>query len=309
MRLLPQLGPVVAVGRQELDLSRVDDIRETIRELRPRLIVNAAAYTAVDGAEGEESAAGAINKVAVEVMASEAKIAGATLVHYSTDYVFDGTKGKPYEEGDPTNPLNAYGRTKLAGEEAIRASGASHLILRTSWVYATRGKNFLLTILRIASEREELRIVSDQIGAPTCARDLADATCKILAGTLDRSKKGFELRGCAATYHISGGGQTSWHGFAKSILEQARTVNSAQIWLEEATKGRPLIARRVVPVSTAEFNSPTKRPAYSVLSNARLKLDYGIALPDWAEQLKACFNKRQSKPVDANKLSARAQSY
>src|SRR5436309_2364983 len=186
LRLLPQVGEVVARGHDQLDLSNPADIRRTIREARPQLIVNAAAYTAVDQAETDETTARAVNAEAPGIMAEEAKKIGAALIHYSTDYVFDGTKKAPYDESDPVNPINTYGKTKLTGEDAIRNSGLPHLVFRTSWVYATRGRNFLLTILRLATEREELRIVSDQVGAPTCASEVAGATAKIL--TRMRSK-------------------------------------------------------------------------------------------------------------------------
>src|SRR6266566_2723292 len=181
LRLLPQLGEVVALGHDQLDLSNVSDIRRTIQEVRPQLIVNAAAYTAVDQAEADETTARAVNAEAPGIIAEEAKKIGAALIHYSTDYVFDGTKKTPYDESDSTNPINAYGQTKFAGEEAIRGSGVPHLIFRTAWVYATRGHNFLLKILRLATEREELKIVSDQVGAPTCASEVAAATSRILA--------------------------------------------------------------------------------------------------------------------------------
>ncbi len=287
--LLAQLGEVVALGRDELDLSKPDDIRRTIREVRPQLIVNAAAYTAVDRAETDESMAHMVNAEAPELMAMEAKRIGAALVHYSTDYVFDGTKSTPYNEVDATNPLNNYGRTKLAGEQAIRSSGVPHLIFRTGWVYATQGKNFLLTILRLATEREELRIVSDQVGAPTCASQLASSTCQILAGMSERNPGQHVFSEASGTYHMSAVGQTTWYDFARSILEEARATPRGPIWLTEATKGRPLIARRLIPISTEEFDSPTHRPSYSVLSNLRLAQTFGVVLPDWHTQLRRCF--------------------
>lgn len=177
-RILPRLGDVVATDREQLDLSRPADVRKLIRKLHPTLIVNAAAYTAVDQAEKEEALAHTINAEAPAIMAEEAKKIGAALVHYSTDYVFDGAKNSPYDEHDSPNPIGVYGRTKLAGEQSIRGSGVDHLIFRTAWVYSTRGKNFLLTVLHLATEREELRIVDDQIGAPTWSREIASATAK-----------------------------------------------------------------------------------------------------------------------------------
>jgi len=289
LQLLPQLGEVVAFGRDQLDLSKPDDIRRTIREVRPQLIVNASAYTAVDQAETDETMAQAINAEAPGLMAVEAKKIGATLVHYSTDYVLDGRKRAPYDEADSANPLNVYGKTKFAGEQAIRASDAPRLIFRTAWVYATRGRNFLLTILRMATEREELRIVSDQVGAPTCAADLATATCKILAGINERNRKQFDFSGISGTYHMSAAGQTTWYDFAMAILEEAEASSHGQRWVSDATKGRQLIARRVIPISTEEFHSPTHRPSYSVLSNCKLVQTFGVALPEWRAQLRRCF--------------------
>ncbi|MGC1617901.1 MAG: dTDP-4-dehydrorhamnose reductase [Candidatus Acidiferrum sp.] len=287
--LLAQLGEVIAPGRDDLDLSKRDDVRRAIREVRPQLIVNAAAYTAVDRAETDEPTAHIVNAEAPELMAVEAKKIGAVLLHYSTDYVFDGTKSDPYDEEDSTNPINVYGKTKLAGEQAIRSSGVPHLIFRTAWVYATQGKNFLLTILRLATEREELRIVSDQVGSPTCASELAAASCKILAVILERNRGKFVFSDAGGTYHMSAAGQTTWCDFAAAILEEAGATSRIPGWLAEAAKGRPWIARRVIPISTEEFDSPTHRPAYSVLSNSRLTKTFGVSLPEWRTQLKRCF--------------------
>jgi dTDP-4-dehydrorhamnose reductase len=222
-------------------------------------------------------------------MAKEAKKIGAALVHYSTDYVFDGSKKTPYDEADSANPINVYGKTKFAGEQAIRRSGVPHLIFRTAWVYAKRGRNFLLTILRLATEREELRIVSDQLGAPTCASDVAAATNQILAGICERNNGRFVFPEVSGTYNMSAAGQTTWYDFAKTILEKAGATSHDLVWLAAATRGRPLIARRVIPISTEEFRSPTTRPAYSVLSNSRLIQTFGAALPDWHAQLQRCF--------------------
>jgi dTDP-4-dehydrorhamnose reductase len=288
-RFLPQLGEVVALPREQLDLSKPDDIRRIIREIRPQIIVNAAAYTAVDQAETDETMAQAVNGEAPGVMAEEAKKIGAALVHYSTDYVFDGSKKTPYDETDAANPINVYGRTKFAGEQAIRRSGVPHLIFRTAWVYATRGRNFLLTILHLATEREELRIVSDQVGAPTCASDMAAATSEILSGVCEDSVGGFVFPEASGTYHMSAAGQTTWYDFARTILEKAGTTSRDLAWLAAATHGRPLIARSVMPISSAEFRCPAQRPAYSVLSNSRLFQTFGVALPDWHSQLQRCF--------------------
>ena len=294
-RLLPKLGQVVAPERNELDLGEPEQIRKIMRDANPQLVINAAAYTAVDAAETDEANALAVNAEAPRLLAEEAKKIGALLVHFSTDYVFDGSKETPYVETDAPNPLNAYGKTKLAGEEAIRNSGVAHLIFRTSWVYATHGRNFLLTILRLATEREELKIVNDQVGAPTCASDLAEATTRILAGSIAGTNSQFSLE-VSGTYHMTAAGQTTWCEFATAILEEARRAPQNLPWLASATKGRPLIARRVVPISTEEFPSPTRRPAYSVLSNTRLMQAFGITLPDWRTQLQRCFSLR---PVSA----------
>ena len=288
-RLLPGLGEVVAPDRHQLDLLNPDSIRGVVREIRPHLIVNAAAYTAVDAAETDEAAAHAVNAEAPSLLAEEAKRLGAALVHYSTDYIFDGSKTSPYDEADPANPLNVYGRTKLAGEEAVRRSGALHLIFRTSWVYATRGRNFLLTILRLATEREELKIVCDQIGSPTCASQIAAATNKILAGIYEGRSDASAFAKVAGTYHMTAAGQTTWYDFAKAILEQASAATGQRPWFAAATKCRPLIARHVLPVTSDEYRSPTRRPAYSVLSNSHLARTFGFALPAWPTQLQQCF--------------------
>lgn len=288
-RSLSQLGHVFAPDRRELDLSDADSVRFLVRETRPHLIVNAAAYTAVDAAENDESSAYALNTQAPALLAEEAKRLDALLVHYSTDYVFNGSKQTPYGESDQTNPLNVYGKSKLGGEHAIRATGAAHLIFRTSWVYANRGRNFLLTILRLATEREELRIVRDQIGAPTCAADIATATCRILTEIYSHN----EARGFASslggTYHMTAAGQTTWCEFARTILEKAHRLSTDIEWFAAATRGRPVIARRIVPISTEEFRSPTRRPNYSVLSNSLLAQTFGVTLPDWTAQLERCL--------------------
>jgi dTDP-4-dehydrorhamnose reductase len=285
-RFLPRLGEVLALDRQQLDLSRFDEVRRVIRQIRPALIVNAAAYTAVDLAEKEHSLAQAINAEAPAIMAEEARRIGAALVHYSTDYVFDGIKNSPYEEADPTQPINVYGKTKLAGEQAIRDSGAHHLIFRTAWVYSTRGKNFLLTILRLATEREELRIVNDQIGAPTWSREIASATAEVLQKFFDRTGNVSAWAELGGTYHMTAGGETSWFEFAKAILEEAKKqATSPASWLAEATHRKPLLSRVVTPITTAEYPTPARRPAYSVLSNIHTVRTFGIELADWRTQL------------------------
>jgi dTDP-4-dehydrorhamnose reductase len=288
-RSLSQIGRLFAPDHRDLDLLDLDSVRSAIRDTCPQLIVNAAAYTAVDAAEIDESNAHAINAEALALLAEEAKRLDAFLVHYSTDYVFDGTKRSPYNETDETNPLNVYGKSKLAGEQAIRASGASHLIIRTGWVYANRGRNFLLTILRLATEREELRIVCDQVGAPTCANDIAAATTKILAEAYTSDKSRTFISSISGTYHMTAGGETSWYNFAKAILESVPSISPDVPWFAATTQGRPLIAKRVLPISSEEFRSPTRRPIYSVLSNSRLSESFHIALPNWATQLQRCL--------------------
>jgi dTDP-4-dehydrorhamnose reductase len=292
-QFLPPLGEVVALDRQELDLSQPDQIRKVIRRIQPSVIINAAAYTAVDQSEKEESLAHAINAGAPATMAEEAKKIGAALVHYSTDYVFDGTKSIPYEENDPTNPVNAYGRTKLAGEQAIRSSGVNHLIFRTAWVYSTRGKNFLLTILRLATQREELRIVSDQTGAPTWSREIALATTQVLQRIYNSKQNPPAWHNLSGTYHMTAGGETNWCEFTRAILEEAhKHMQAPAEWITTATRGTPLIARQVMPISTAEYPTPARRPAYSVLSNARVETVFGIQLPDWQTQLRTVFSNK-----------------
>lgn len=292
--LLPRLGEVVALDRRQLDLSQPDEIRRVIREIRPNLIVNAAAYTAVDQAEKEESLAEAINALAPAILAEEAKKIGAAVVHYSTDYVFDGSQNSPYEEGDRTNPLNVYGRTKRAGEQAIRDSGTHHLIFRTAWLYSRRGRNFLLTILRRATERHELRIVDDQIGAPTWSREIASASVQVLQRILDPKEKSSAWVELNGTYHMTAAGETTWFEFARAILDAAQTqANAPSSWFATVTGGKPLLARKIVPIPTSDYPTPARRPSYSILSNARLAQTFGIKLEDWRTQLqRACADKR-----------------
>jgi dTDP-4-dehydrorhamnose reductase len=248
-----------------MDLCQLDQIRDVIRELKPDLIVNPGAYTAVDKAESEPELARLCNAQAPAVMAEEARKIGAALVHYSTDYVFDGTKQGAYVETDPVNPLNVYGQTKLEGEQAIAASGARHLILRTSWVYGMRGKNFLLTMLRLGKERDELRVVDDQNGAPTWSRTIADTTAAVLAQA-GQPDWWDQHRGI---YHLSARGQTSWCGFTRAIVAQAG------------------LSCRVTPIGAADYPTPARRPANSVM-NAD-KLMRLAALPDWDAALRLCL--------------------
>jgi dTDP-4-dehydrorhamnose reductase len=295
--LLGSLGEVVAPDRNELDLSNADAIRRTVRDRQPDMIVNAGAYTAVDAAEADESTARAINATALVVLAEEAKKLGATIVHYSSDYVFDGSKAAPYEEIDPPNPVNVYGKTKLEGELAVRKSGVPHLIFRTSWVYATGGRNFMLTILRLATEREELKIVRDQIGAPTWSREIAVGTIKILSRVIEPHDHVSLSSWCSGTYHMTAGGETTWYDFASAILEEAARVSNGLSWFAAATRGRPLITKRIIPITAAEYPAHASRPAYSVLSNSRFIRTFGFALPDWRTQLQECFSTGSRQPI------------
>jgi len=290
--LLPRLGEVTSFDRHELDLSNPGHIRRAIRSVRPTMIVNAAAYTSVDQAEREEKQARIINVDAPALMAEEAKRIGAVLVHYSTDYVFDGSRNLPYDETDQPNPINVYGKTKLAGEEAIRAVGLPHLIFRTAWVYGTKGRNFLLTILRLATEREELRVVSDQFGAPTWSREIAKATAMVL---VQLSQQGQDaISKFSGLYHLTAAGKTSWFDFAQSILERASRTPRGLAWFVAATGSKRLIVRRITPISTEEYPTQARRPAFSVLSNRRLKQMFGLELPDWREQLDSAFADQQA---------------
>jgi dTDP-4-dehydrorhamnose reductase len=278
-RTLACLGRVVALGRATqpaLDLLQPNTLRQALREIRPNIIVNAAAYTAVDKAESEPDAAQRINAKAVGVLAEEARAMGIGLVHYSTDYVISGLADRPYVEDDPTDPLGVYGRSKLAGEEAIRATGVPHLILRTAWVYGRRGQNFLLTMLRLMREREQLGIVADQFGAPTWSRLIAEATALMLA--FSRRDGRLELGDVSGTYHLTCQGQTSWHGFAEAIRE---------IGLERGLLGAT--AAKLKSITTSEYPTPARRPGYSVLSNRKLQDRFGLVLPDWRDALDLCL--------------------
>jgi dTDP-4-dehydrorhamnose reductase len=269
MRSLQPLGEVIGVDRSEMDLADLDQVRDVIRRLQPGLIVNPAAYTAVDKAESEPELAMRINGLAPAVMAEEAAKLGASIVHYSTDYVFDGTKQKPYTEADLPCPLNVYGRTKLAGEQAIAASGVPYLIFRTSWVYGMRGKNFMLTMMRLAAERDELRIVADQHGAPTWCRTIADTTASILAQASASRDSDSWWREHGGLYNLTAQGATTWHGFADALLDQAAK--------------KPVL----VPISAAEYPVPAARPANSRLSCEALMDRFGH-LPHWRDALALC---------------------
>jgi len=267
-RSLQGVGEVVALDRGELDLSNLDQVRAVIRRVQPQLIVNPAAYTAVDKAESEPELAFRINAEAPAVMAEEARALGAALVHYSTDYVFDGTHAAPRVEDDPLGPLNVYGASKLAGEQAIAAAGIPHLIFRTSWVYGMRGKNFLLTMLRLARERDELRVVADQHGAPTWSRTIADTTAQVLSQAHAGGREWWVQN--SGIYHLSAQGQTTWHEFTEAIIAEAG------------------LSCKVLPITSAEYPTPARRPQYSVMSSERLMARF-CRLPDWKEALHLCM--------------------
>jgi dTDP-4-dehydrorhamnose reductase len=267
---LPSLGQVLAVDRSRLDLTSFVTIRSMVQEWRPNVVVNAAAYTAVDQAEREEGIARAINCDGPAVLAEEAARANALLVHFSSDYIFDGEKSLPYVETDVPNPLNAYGRTKLAGEQAIVASGCRHLIFRTSWVYAASGKNFLLTMLRLAQQGRSLRIVDDQFGAPTSNLIVAAAVPDAIRRTMaDESLSGI--------YHLTAGGKTTWYHFARAIFEASGTGVSVE------------------PVTSSEYEAPARRPMNSVLDNSKLARRLDLRLPPWEEALKPVLSALNSR--------------
>jgi dTDP-4-dehydrorhamnose reductase len=261
LNTLPPLGELVALDETQLDLGSLDAVRVAVRETRPQLIVNAAAYTAVDQAEKEEALAFRVNCEAPAVLAEEAKKLGALLVHFSTDYVFDGEKPSPYVESDAPNPLNAYGRGKLAGERAIQSSGCRHLIFRTSWVYAASGKNFMLTMLRLAREGKPLRVVNDQHGAPTSNLMLAAAVPDAVRRTLADDSLG-------AVYHMTAAGQTTWHGFACAIFE--------------ATKMNADLSA----IPSSAYSVAARRPRNSVLDNGKLAARLKVRLPSWQDGMR-----------------------
>jgi dTDP-4-dehydrorhamnose reductase len=267
-RSLQGIGEVVAVDRGVMDLSDLDQVRDVIRREKPQLIVNPAAYTAVDKAESEPELAHRVNAEAPGLMAQEAKALGAAMVHYSTDYVFDGSQPSARREDDPIGPLNVYGASKLAGEQAIAAAGIPHLIFRTSWVYGTRGKNFLLTMLRLAKERDELKVVADQHGAPTWSRTIADTTALVLSQAHAGGREWWVQN--SGVYHLSAQGQTTWFDFTRAIVEEAG------------------LSCRVLPITSAEYPVPAKRPQYSVMSSERLMARF-CRLPDWKEALHLCM--------------------
>ena len=264
--IMKTFGTVIALGREDYDLADPRAIARAVREFRPNILINPAAYTAVDKAESDRNGAYAVNTVAPEVMARIAKDIGAAMIHYSTDYVFDGRKKEPYVEDDETNPISVYGMSKRDGERAIRANLREHVILRTSWIFGLVGSNFLKTIIRLASERDELAVVADQVGAPTSATLLAEITGKIVRKILsNRDDVAY------GTYHLAAGGQTNWHGYATFAIEEARR------------KGLPIrVATEAIrAIPTSAFPTPAARPANSCLNTAKLRGTFGIDLPPW----------------------------
>jgi dTDP-4-dehydrorhamnose reductase len=276
---LAPLGEVAAPAREQVDLGDAAGdfrlLRETIRTVRPRWIVNPAAYTAVDRAESEPELAFAVNRDAVRAIGEEAARIGAAVIHFSTDYVFDGTGTAPYAETDATGPVSVYGASKLAGEQALAASGAAHLIFRTSWVYGTRGKNFLLTILKLAREREVLKIVADQHGAPTWSRDLATMTAALMERCEGDGSVAVAdaVRPASGLYHAAGSGETTWYGFAAEAVQRQREREPGVRFAE------------VQPITTAEYPTPAGRPANSRLNCDKLVQRFGWRMPDWQESL------------------------
>jgi dTDP-4-dehydrorhamnose reductase len=275
-RALAPLGQLTAVDRDTCDLTRPDEVRATVRWAAPQVIVNVAAHTAVDQAESEPELSFALNAEGPGLLAEAARRCGAALIHNSTDYVFDGRKGEPYVESDPVNPLGVYGRSKLAGERAIAAAGARHMILRTSWVYGLHGRNFLLTMMRLAGEKPELRVVADQFGTPNWSATLAAATAEIVRKASAGGDPIGALGERGGVYHLTCSGRTSWHGFATAIIERLHA--------------RGVVPRvPVVAINTAEFPTPARRPANSVLDGGALARAWGVLLPDWESALDACL--------------------
>ena len=290
-RVLPTVGTLYIADRTQCDLRRPQTLIDAVDVVRPTVVINAAAYTAVDKAEDEPALATAVNAGAPGVLAHAARRHGALFVHYSTDYVFDGRKQGAYSESDPVNPLSTYGRTKLAGERAVRDAGGDHLIFRTSWIYAPHGRNFLLTMLHLAKEREQLRVVADQVGAPTTARLVAEATVQVLRQDIARRRLHcFE----SGLLHLTASGKTSWYGFASALIA------AAQIDLP------PFKCREIVPITTAEYPLPATRPANSLLDCARLAQRYGMRMPSWDIGMQLCLEELHSGVADRSTMLSRS---
>ncbi|NOQ88505.1 MAG: dTDP-4-dehydrorhamnose reductase [Gammaproteobacteria bacterium] len=279
-RSLQPLGEVIALGREDADFSEPESLRRIVQDVSPDVIVNAVAYTAVDKAEEEEELATKINGVAPGILAEEALKLDALLVHYSTDYVFDGTKTSPYVETDKPNPVNTYGRTKLAGELAIQSSGCDHLIFRTSWVYTARGHNFLLTMLKLAQEREALSIVNDQIGSPTSARLIADSTVLCVQQAIKEKLVGIFS---SDLYHMTTSGHTSWHGFTKKIVKLANQSLNMKLKIKD-----------IKAIPTADYPTPAIRPMNSRLALTKLESIFTLKMPGWKCALHQCMEEVSS---------------
>lgn len=276
-RSLKGLGEIIAVDRNQMDLSDLDQVRDVIRSVKPDLIINPAAYTAVDKAESEPELAMRINGLAPGVMAEEAQKLGAAMIHYSTDYVFDGTKKSPYTEEDAPNPQSVYGRTKREGEIAVAEACEAHWILRTSWVYGVHGGNFLKTILRLAQERETIRIVADQIGAPTWARTIA----RVTTAALESQEAVFKhIAATAGIYNLCAGGETTWHGYARHVVTQAGIQGLAL----------KLSVDAIAPIPTTAYPLPAPRPANSRLTTEKLQTMAQLKLTDWSADLDICLS-------------------
>ena len=275
-RAFAPIGEIFALNRAGLNLADADAIRARCREINPALILNAGAYTAVDKAESEPDLAMQINGIAPGVLAEEANRLNAPLIHYSTDYVFDGRATTPYREDDATAPQSVYGRTKLAGEQAVSATANAFLIFRTSWLYGNRRQNFMLTMLRLAQERDELRVVGDQIGSPTWVRPVSDATAQCVGVASTKMRINIP----SGIYHLTAAGQTSWHGFATAILD--------------GTANEPRRAKNVFAIATTDYPTPASRPAFSVLSLEKFRNASGIVPTDWRELLAGCLAERKT---------------
>ena len=265
---------LIALSREQLDLTKMHDIKRVVREIKPDLIINPAAYTAVDKAESEPELAFAINATALQVLAEEAARLGASLIHFSTDYVYDGAKKTPYIENDAVNPVSSYAKSKLAGEDAIRVVGLPHLILRTSWVYGAYGKNFLKTIIRLAAERDSLRIVGDQFGAPTSSESIANGVVQLV------NTWQVEQANESGVYHFTNAGETSWHGFSCEIVNEYNRLAAIKTW--PALKAS---IESIAAITTADYPTPAARPANSRLDNAKLKQVFEVELPSWQQSL------------------------
>lgn len=267
-QILPNIGDLISMDRSQIDLAKPEMIPPIIQEIKPNIIVNAAAYTAVDKAESEVELAEKINTITPKILAEESEKLGSTLIHISTDYVFDGTKNTPYLEEDITNPISVYGQTKLAGENAIKQTNSNYIILRTAWVYGVYGKgNFVKTMLKLGQEREQLKVVIDQVGCPTYAYDIAQVIASLIANFSQE-------KNIPKTYHFTNSGVISWYDFAVTIFEEAKQLDY------------PLKVKEIIPITTNEYPTPAKRPAYSVLSNKKISSKLGYYSPYWRYSLR-----------------------